>query len=536
MGNSRKVVIAAALVCAACGNSDSSSFDFDNATVESVRNGLAAGQVTCRALVQHHLDRIAALNRNGPQLHAVLDVNPDALSIADALDRSYAQSGPRGSLHCVPLLVKDNFNTGDSMATTAGSLTMQDFHAPEDAFSIAKLRAAGAVPIAKTHMDEWAQGAAGYGSRGGQMPNAHKLDRIPGGSSGGSAIGIASGMGVIATGSDTGGSIRIPAALNGVVGIKPTLGLVGRTGIIPSSSEFDVAGPITRTVADAAAMLGVMTGVDAGDAATTASAGRSSSDYARFLDANGLAGAKLGLLVSFYDEPLVGNNTEFDAAMDEAVATMASRGAAITPKVSMPAISSPDDLIAMIGTLGIGHFDHELSDYFARYRHPTLHSLGDVVAQARVLGPDVVKILPKLEGALQGQEPGDAAFASAQALRSKFIAALAKTMDDAQVDALVFLTMTCPATPLPGVVDPGFKCKPATPMPYTFGEGFGGEQVLMASLSGYPEITVPAGFTSDGVPIAVSFLGRPFSEATLIRIAYAYEQASVKRRAPRFLP
>lgn len=526
---------AAALACAGCGGK-SGSFDFDDATVESVKAALASGQVTCRELTRHYLGRIEALNRKGPELRAVLEVNPDALALADALDRAYAQSGPRGSLHCMPLLVKDNFNTGDAMATTAASLTMQDFRAPQDAFAIARLRAAGALPIAKTHMDEWAQGAAGYGSRGGQMPNAHKLNRIPGGSSGGSAIGIAAGMGVIATGSDTGGSIRIPASLNGVVGIKPTLGLIGRTGIIPSSSEFDVAGPITRTVADSAAMLGVMAGVDPGDPATLAGAGRSPGDYTRFLDASGLGGARLGVLDSFGGEALAGSNADFDAALAEALATMEARGAALSPRLAVPSFGTEAEVLAMIVTLAVGRFDEELADYFSHYRHPSLRSWAEVVAQARALGPGVVKNLASFERILNEPKPSEAQWADAQARRSRLIAAVTKVMDDAQVDALVFLTMTCPATPLPGVVDPGYECRTATPMPYRFGQGFGGEAILMASITGFPEITVPAGFTRDGVPIAVSFLGRPFSEASLIRIAYAYEQASAKRRPPRFLP
>ena len=325
------LLLVATLAVAGCSKQSDAPFNLEEATVESVKAALRDGRVTCRSVTQQALERIDALNRKGPVLHAVVETNPDALTLADALDRSYAQTGVMGPLHCAPLLVKDNFNTGDRMSTTAGSLTMNLFKAPSDAFVVAKLRAAGALPIAKTHMDEWAQGANGYGSRGGQMFNAHRLNRGPGGSSGGSAIGIAAGMGVLATGSDTGGSIRIPAALNGVVGIKPTLGLIGRTGIIPSSAVFDVAGPITRTVADAAAMLGVMTGVDPGDHDTAASAGRSFTDYTQFLDVDGLSGARLGVLATSFGEPVLGYNPDFDAAIGEALSTLTSRGATLRP-------------------------------------------------------------------------------------------------------------------------------------------------------------------------------------------------------------
>jgi len=364
------------------------------------------------------------------------------------------------------------------------------------------------------------------------MLNAHKRNRIPGGSSGGSAIGVATAMGTIATGSDTGGSIRIPAALNGIVGIKPTLGLIGRSGIIPSSHQFDVPGPITRSVADAAAMLGVMTGTDVGDSATQASVGHAYSDYTQFLDAAGLRGARIGVLVSFIGEPTSGSNAEFDAALANAHAVITAGGGTLISAVSVPSVATEAETLAGLTTLAVGRFDAELTEYFAQYRHPTLRSLADVVAASRILGDSVVKNLKSLEAGIDAANPSESAWADAQAMRSRMIAGVQKAMDDAQVDALVFLTLTCPATPLPGVVDGDYKCKDAGPMPFKFGEGYGGTQVLMASLTGFPEITVPAGFTSDGVPIAISFFGRAWSEPALIKYAYAFEQATRARRAP----
>jgi Asp-tRNA(Asn)/Glu-tRNA(Gln) amidotransferase A subunit family amidase len=281
-------------------------------------------------------------------------------------------------------------------------------------------------------------------------------------------------------------------------------------------------------------MLGVMAGVDPGDPATSASGRPAPVDYTAFLDANGLSGARLGVLTSFTGQALAGANEEFDAAFAEALATMAGRGAALRQGLSVPAVGSDEETIGALTTLAVGRFSEEFAGYFAAYPHQGIQSFDDVLARARALGPGVVKNLASLEASVASPASAQS-WADAHALRSRMIAAALKTMDDAQVDALVFLTLSCPATPLPGVVDPGFKCKGAPAMPYKFGQAFGGEGILLASMTGLPEVTVPAGFTADGVPIALSFFGRPFSEATLIKLAYAYEQASRKRRAPQFL-
>jgi amidase len=536
MRHLRPCFAASALLLAACGP-DPLPLDrhIEDASVETIRNEIAQGRVSCRSIVAAALARIDALNHQGPQLRAVLETNPDALAIAGALDEARSAGQPMGPLHCVPLLVKDNFNTGDAMATTAASLTMGDFHPGSDAFVIAKLRAAGAVPIAKTNMDEWAQGTAGYSSRGGQVLNPYKLGRNTGGSSGGSAAGVAAGMGVLATGSDTGGSIRIPSASTGVVGVKPTLGLVGRTGVIPSSHALDVAGPMGRSVSDVAAMLDVMAGPDPGDPDSAASAGHIPASYLDSLRADGLAGARVGLLSSFHDLQLKGYNAESDAALDEAIATIARQGAVVRTGLVVPPVATDDEMLEMLGTLAAAKANDEIAGYLRTYRHPQLHSLADVAASAHLLGPSVVRIIGSLD-ALAAASYDAAKWASAQALRSRLIAAVQKQMDDAQVDALVFLTVTCPATPLPGTVDPGFQCKGAGAMPYEFGTFFGNEPILLASLTGMPEITVPAGLTRDGLPIAISFFGRPFSEPTLLKLAYAYELASQKRVKPSFNP
>lgn len=522
---------AAFLLAAGCGGS-SGDFQVQDASVDELRAAIVSGRISCREATRQTLARIEALNRQGPMLRAVIEVQADALSMADELDRRQRVGSPLGPLHCVPLLVKDNFNTGDGLATTAGSLVMDEYKAPADAVPVARLRAAGALPVAKTNMDEWASGAFGYSSRGGQTLNAHRLNRIPGGSSGGSAVGVAAGLGMLATGSDTGGSIRIPSAVNGVVGIKPTMGRVARTGVIPSSSALDVVGPIARSVADAALMLGILSGQDADD---PASAGRGPVDFRPALDAQGLRGARIGVLTAFSDQPLAGANAEFDAALARALEVLQSRGAVLVPGLTVPPVANDDELLAMVRTLALARFREEIEGYLSTYRHPTLRSLDDVVNRSRALGPDVMRNLAALEAGAQykySQPEWDAA----QARRTQLVAAVNRTMDEAGVDALVFLTLTCPATPLPGVVDPGFQCRGAAPMPYTYGTAFGGEAILMASLTGLPEITVPAGHTRDGVPIAVSFFGRAFDEATLIRLAYAYEQATRLRRPAALRP
>jgi len=521
-----------ASVIAACSDASSPAFDVTTATVADVQSALRDGRVTCREIARQVRSRIAAVDDAGPRLNAVLETNPDLDVAAAALDAAYAASGPVGPLHCVPLAVKDNYGTGDRMRTTAASLTMGDFTAPEDAFSIAKLRAAGALLIAKVNMDEFAFGATGYSSRGGQTVDAYLGNRIPGGSSGASAVAVASGMAVIATGSDTAGSIRIPAALNSTVGVKPTLGLIGRTGIVPASEYLDVGGPIARTVTDAALMLGAMTGIDPGDDATKASAGRSYDDYTPFLDASGLDGARVGVLRSALDEPLSGQNADVDAAFAASLDTMAARGAILGDTV-LPPVLVGEEVVATLGAFVNGEFPRELDAYLATTgRDAPLRDARDLLAAASALGPEVVKNLSTMRSAIESPPATDAELDAALALRARLRDALVAIMDDANVEALTFPTLLCPATPLPGVVDPGYLCASAPPMPFSFGQAFGGEPIILASLAGLPEITVPAGYTADGAPIGISFFGRAFSEPTLLRLAYAYEQATLARRAP----
>jgi amidase len=532
----RGAVVLAAFALAGCSD-DANDFDVAEATIADVHAALASGGFRCRDLVQRSLDRIAATDDAGPAVQALLEANPEALAIADALDASAAAGAPLGPLHCVPLVVKDNFGTGDGMRTTAASLVMGDFVAPSDAFVVAKLRDAGAVFVAKSNMDEWAFGLSGYSSRGGQTRNPYALDRIPGGSSGGSAVAVAAGMAVLATGSDTAGSVRIPASFNSLVGIKPTLGLLGRSGIIPASENLDVPGPLARTVADAAVMLGVMTGVDPRDPASASCASCDPTDYRPSLVTGGLRGARVAVLREALGTPLGGLNADVDAALASALRTMAERGATVVDPVAVSAPIADDELLDVLVVLGSHAFPPDLAGWLdTDGAAAPIRDFADLLDASRALGPEVVKNLATFEQIAADPPPTPERVAAARATQAELTAAIVRALDEAGAEALVFPTFLCPAAPIGGVVDPGYACANAPPLPLGFGEAYGGDPILMASLAGLPEITVPAGFTADGMPIGLSFLGRAFSEATLIRLAYAFEQATHARRPPRFRP
>ena len=528
---------ALALLCAAlaaCSDAEvPPAFDVATASVADVRAALAEGRTTCRAIARQVAARVAEVDDAGPALNAVIEVNPDLDRDAAELDRAFAAGGPVGPLHCVPLAVKDNYDTGDRMRTTAGSLTMGDSVTPDDAFQIAKLRAAGALLIGKVNMDEFAFGVAGYSSRGGQTLDAYRRTRIPGGSSGGSAVAVAAGLAVLGTGTDTGGSVRIPATFNSLVGIKPTLGLLGRTGIIPASRFLDVPGPLARDVSDAAIALGVMTGLDPGDPETERSIGRSTDDYTPWLDANGLDGARLAVLRQTFGADLFAQNADVDAAFAAALDAVAARGATLVDPVVVANVLTDDDLLQILITLANDQFAGEIRDYLASEAPlAAVRDAREIAAAARALGPDVVKNLGNLVYACDAEPATDDELEHALALRARLADAILAALDGAGADALVFPTFLCPPSPLPGVVDPTYVCASAPPMPFPFGVTYGGEPILMASIAGLPEITVPAGYTADGAPIGISFLGRAFSEGTLIRLAYAYEQATLLRRPP----
>jgi amidase len=479
-------------------------------SISALESALRSDETTCVAVTEQALAAIGA----GRRLHAVLEVNPDAMAIARRLDARQTMGQPLLPLQCLPLLVKDNYETHDRLHTTVGSIAMRGFRAPKDAYVVARLRKAGAVVLAKTNMDEWAHGASGYSSIGGQTLNALRPTRVPGGSSGGSAVGVAAGMALLGTGSDTGGSIQIPAAYNGIVGLRPTIGLISRGGIAPYSSLTDAPGPLTRTVADAARVLGTMTGIDPADPATFASRGHFLRDYTRFLQPNGLRGARIGILGRALGEPLTGFNRDYDRDFNAAIAAMRGKGAAIVKLPPLRARFAVSDLNAVEQ-----QFASELNAWFASSaRGAPVHSLQQVVAASSRPGVRAkVRVLPMLEAALKLPPPRGPAFDAAVAAFRGVRAATVGMIKRYRLTAIVFEEAGCPAPPLPGVVDRTYQCK-----------GGGSIGPLLSPLTGFPVLTIPAGRMAGNQRAAINLLGPPWSEGPLLRLGYAFEQ----RRGP----
>ncbi|MDE3151228.1 MAG: amidase [Gemmatimonadota bacterium] len=491
-------------------------------SIADVQAGLQSGRFTSRALTERYLERIDAMDRRGPALHAVLQTNPDALDIAAALDAERKAKGPRGPLHGVPVLVKDNLATADRMPTTAGSLALVGSTVPRDAFVIQQLRAAGAIVLGKTNLSEWANfrsthASSGWTGRGGQCRNAYALDRSPSGSSSGTGAAVAANFCTVGIGTETDGSILAPSSANSLVGIKPTVGLVSRAGIIPISHNQDTAGPMARTVRDAAILLGAIAGADPRDAATAGNAGHVEADYTRFLDAAGLKGARIGVARKEY----TGYSPKTDALLDEALAVMKDAGAVIVDPADIETAGKfgdsewdallydfKHDLNAYLADLGPSSPAKTLADLIAfneRHRAQEMPYFGqELFEQAQAKGP-------LTEDAYRQAVEKNRRMSRAEGIDA--------TMDRYRLDALVAPTMG-PA-PLIDLVngDPGG----------------GGSSTSPAAVAGYPSVTVPCGYVL-GVPVGLSFFGRAYTEGALLRLAYAYEQASRKRVPPRYLP
>jgi amidase len=500
--------------------SASSAFAFDEATVEELQRRLAAGTVTSRRLTAAYLARIAALDRQGPALHHVIETNPDALAIAEALDAERRARGARGKLHGIPILLKDNVDTADKNTTTAGSLALAGSIPPRDSTVARKLREAGAVLLGKANLSEWANirsnhSTSGWSARGGQAKNPYVLDRNPCGSSSGSAAAVAANLCALAIGTETDGSIVCPSCANGIVGLKPTLGLVSRAGIIPIAHSQDTAGPMARTVRDAAILLGALVGADDRDAATADSAGHTETDYTRALDAEGLRGARLGVVRKSF-----GFNARVDRLMEDALAEMSRRGAVLVDPADIPHIGEYDeselevllyelkaDLEAYLRDLGPSAPVKTLADVIAfneAHRAEEMPYFGqELFLRAQEKGPLTT---PAYREALEKNR---------RLSRAEGIDAV---MDQHKLDALV--------APTGG---------PAWTTDLVNGDHFTGGSSTPAAVAGYPNVNVPAGEVF-GLPVGISFMGRAWSEATLLRLAYAFEQATHHRRAPRFLP
>lgn len=495
------------------------AFELDELTIADLQQGLQSGKYTSRQLVEKYSDRINDVDKKGPTLHSVIEMNPDAESIAAALDRERKEKGPRGPLHGIPILIKDNIDTQDRMMTTAGSLALVGAKPQRDAFVAQRLREAGAIILGKTNLSEWAnfrsnKSSSGWSGRGGQTKNPYSLERNPCGSSSGSGAATAANLCAAAVGTETDGSVVCPSSANSLVGIKPTVGLVSRAGIIPIAHSQDTAGPMARTVTDAAILLAALAGVDPRDQATNASRGKSFTDYTQFLNKDGLRGMRLGIARKHF-----GFNERVDKLMDDLLAEMKRLGAVLVDPADVPTTGKFDD--SELEVL-LYEFKADLNTYLAGLGpQAPVRSLRDVIAfneknhdrEMPYFGQDLM-IKAEAKGPLTSK-PYLAALRKNHLLtRTQGIDAVMKTN---RLDALV--------APTGG---------PPWPTDWINGDHFTGGYSSASAVAGYPHITVPAGYVF-GLPVGISFFGGAFSEPTLIKIAYAFEQATKARRSPEFL-
>ena len=466
------------------------------------------GKYTARSLCEYYLARIDELDRSGPALRAVIETNPEALFIAGRLDAERKAKGPRGVLHGIPVLVKDNIATADRMATTAGSLALVGARPPEDAFVVRQLRQAGAVIIGKTNLSEWANfrsssSSSGWSARGGQCRNPYVLDRSPCGSSSGTGAAIAADFAAVGVGTETDGSIVCPASACSLVGIKPTVGLVSRSGIVPIAHSQDTAGPMARTVRDAALLLGALAGPDPKDPATSAVAG----DYTRSLDPGGLQGARIGVA----RHKLFGYHPATDALINQAIdvvfADVRHVGEYDEAELTVLLYEFKADLNRFLGEFAPGapvKTLRDIIDFNERYKDQEMPYFGqDLMLKADEKGP------------LTDQPYVEALAKCGKLARDEGLKVI---LEDQRLDAVVAPTGN-----------------PPWPIDLVNGDHFLGGSSTPAAVAGYPHVTVPAGYVF-GLPVGLSFIGAMFSEATLVRLAFAYEQATRLRRPPHFLP
>jgi amidase len=489
-------------------------------TILELQNELNAGSQTARSITEAYLERIREIDQEGPALNAVIEINPDALAIADALDAERRLRGERGPLHGVPLLIKDNIDTADKMMTTAGSLALEGSIPRRDALVVQRLRQAGAVILGKTNLSEWANfrashSVSGWSSRGGQTRNPYALDRNPSGSSSGSGAAVAANLCTAALGTDTDASVIAPSSANGIVGIRPTLGLVSRSGVIPIAHSQDTVGPMARTVTDAAILLGVLAGEDAADAATKTSWGKTYVYYTQFLDPDGFQGTRVGVARNFF-----GFNRRVDQLMEEAIKTLEGLGAEIIDPAD---IETADDLDDNEYEVLLYEFKADLNRYLADLGPDApVHSLAEVIAFNQRHSEAVMPFFGQ-EAMLQAQEKGpltekayEKALQTNQRLARK--EGIDKTLRTHELDVII--------APSAG---------PAWLIDWVNGDCARGGSTTPSAVAGYPIITVPAG-DSFGLPVGISFLAGAYQEPTLIRLAFAFEQATQFRRPPRFLP
>ena len=512
--------LSAAPLLGACATFGLSRSGVEEVTITELQAAMKAGRLSAESLVRIYMQRIEELDSAGPTLRSVQELNPDAIAIARALDAERAR-GPRGPLHGIPILLKDNIATADRMETTAGTLALVGARPREDATIAKRLREAGAIILGKASMSEWAYfkstpGSSGWSARSGQAKNPYALNRTPCGSSSGSAIAVAANLVTVAIGTETDGSIICPSGVNGVVGVKPTVGLTSRAGVIPISATQDTVGPFARTVTDAAIVLGALVGADPRDPVTLASADKSQTDYARFLDADGLQGARIGVPRDGY----FGYSAKADAVANQAIEVLRARGAVVLDPVKIPnfdrAALSASELIVLLYEFkaGVNAYLAELTPG-ARVR-----TLEDIIEFNK---KNAVENLPYF-----GQELLLRAQAKGALTEAEYLEALEKcrrlggregfdvAMDQNQLDAMVAPTTT-----------------PAWTIDLVNGDQFRGSSAKSAALVGYPLVSVPAG-AAMGLPVGITFMGRAWSEPLLLRLAYAFEQATKARRPPQY--
>jgi amidase len=513
------------LVCAYPGSSSMGGshrvkpFVLDEVTVSQLQEMMTSGKSSSVGLVKKYLGRIEEIDRRGPALNAVIELNPAALAIAADCDAERKTKGARGPLHGIPVLIKDNIDTHDRMSTTAGSLALKGSIPPRDSFVAHQLRAAGAVILGKTNLSEWANfrgslSTSGWSGRGGQTRNPYVLDRNPSGSSSGSAVAVSANLCAVAVGTETDGSVLSPSSFNGIVGIKPTLGLISRSGIIPIAHSQDTAGPMARTVRDAAILLGALAGSDPHDAATAEASAKKLSDYTACLDNDGLRGARLGIARSYF-----GSHPKVDALIDAALAVMKSRGAELIDPIDLKKKSELDE-----AEIQVLRYEMKADmDAYLRALGPQapIRTLKDIIEfnerhtdqELQWFGQEEL-VKSQAKGPLTEKAYLDALATCRRLARAEGIDA---AMDKDRLDAIVAPTST-----------------PAHMTDWVTGDHGLGDSTTPAAVAGYPSITVPAGQVL-GLPVGISFFGRAWSEPKLLRIAFAFEQATKARRPPHFL-
>ena len=494
-------------------------FELNEVTIADLQAGMISRKFSARSLTEQYLARIEQIDRRGPAVNSVIELNPDAVAIAEALDKERKGKGTRGPMHGIPMLIKDNIDTADRMQTTAGSLALMGAHPSRDSFVAQKLREAGAVILGKTNLSEWANirsshSVSGWSGRGGLTKNPYALNRNPCGSSSGSGAAVAANLCALAVGTETDGSVVCPSSANGIVGIKPTLGIISRAGIIPIAHSQDTAGPMARTVRDAALLLNALTGADPRDNSTAEGAGKVEGDYTRFLDPNGLRGARIGVARKYF-----GFSDSVDDLMSSVIDEMKRQGAVFVDPADLESHGKFDDTEF---TVLLYELKADLNAYLASRPDAPVHSLKDIIAfnernkseEMPYFAQDIF-LKAEAKGPLSSKEYLDALEANHRLSRAEGIDGV---MDKFHLDAIMAPTGS-----------------PAWLTDLVNGDHSGGGSSNAAAVAGYPDITVPAGFIA-GLPVGVSFFGRAWSEPTLLKIAYGFEQATKARKAPRFLP